>query len=311
MNLIKNNMAIIKRIISVALILIFKLSESSSQELMNLLEHETADNVKKQKVVETFYGTKIINGQSVEMVGKKVLQFAISHRFGKLNEGSYNFYGLDFATMRLGFDYGISKWWNVGIGRNAFNKTFDGYTKFRILTQTAKGGNSPLTVDYFSSFAVSTIEKSTPANEIKLESRIAYVSELLLARKINKNISLQLMPVWIHRNLVTDGSGRNDMFAIGIAGRYKLTKRFALVAEYYHRISVNTPGMYYNPLAVGIDIETGGHVFQLLLTNSIGMIESQFIPLTSDNWRKGGIHLGFNLSRVFSLSKKNKRISDK
>jgi hypothetical protein len=310
MNLIKNNMTIIKNNIFVAFILIFIFSESTAQELLNLLDKETAKEDKKQKVVETFYGTKVINGQSIEMVGKNVLQFSISHRFGKLNEGAYNFYGLDFATMRLGFDYGISKWWNIGVGRNALNKTYDGYTKFRILTQTVKGGGTPLTVDYFSSMAVSTIDKSTPAHEIMFDSRIVYVSELLLARKMSKNISVQLMPAWIHRNTVTDGIGLNNIFSVGAAGRYKFAKRFALVAEYYYRISVNTPGRYYNPIAVGIDIETGGHVFQLLLTNASGMIESQFIPLTSDNWRKGGIHFGFNLSRVFSLSKKKKKITD-
>lgn len=304
MSHIRNKMSISKRLLIVFALFIISFN-SQSQELMNLLDQETSKEETNQKVVETFYGTRVVNGQSVETVGKNVLQFAISHRFGTLNEGAYNFYGLDFATIRLGFDYGIRKWWNIGIGRSSFNKTYDGYTKFRILAQTVKGGPIPLTVDFFSSMAIATIEKSTPAKEISFNSRLAYVHQILIARKFSNGISLQLMPTFVHRNSVSNGSGPNNIFSIGGAGRYKFSKRFALVLEYFYKFTERSG--YYNAIALGLDIETGGHVFQLLLTNSIGMIESQFIPLTIDNWRKGGIHFGFNLSRVFNLSKKKEK----
>jgi hypothetical protein len=133
---------------------------------------------------------------------------------------------------------------------------------------------------------------------------------MIIARKFSDKLSLQLSPTMIHRNLVLTTEDENDVYAIGTAGRYKLTKRTALNAEYFYVLPGETADNFYNSLSVGFDIETGGHVFQLHLTNSQGMIEKFFIPANAGRWSKGDIYFGFNISRVFSLKKKKDEVTN-
>ena len=273
-----------------------------TDSLMAALEKENTPTT--EYTTATFKGTRIINGQSVELPAKGVLQFMINHRFGTLNSGSYNFFGLDEAGIRLGLDYGITPWLTAGIGRSSLEKVYDGYLKYRIVRQ-AKGEKAfPFTLVLYSSIGLSTFERSTDDREIAFTDRMTYVNQALISRKFNDRLSLQLSPVFIHRNVVPTKDFDNDVMAVGLGGRFRLTRRLSINTDYYYLLPGHTADNFYNSFAIGLDIETGGHVFQLHLTNSRGMIEQQFIPQTTGNFWDGDIHFGFNISRVFNVGNK-------
>ncbi len=279
-------------------------AHAQADSLMNMLNDAP---VKKEAVSATFKATRIINGSSVENLGAGVLDFRISHRFGQLNQGAENFFGLDNATTRLGLDYGITKWLMIGLGHSTLNKENDGFLKARILSQ--KNAGMPVTLSYAGSVSVQTTKAPTlPAGDKWLfTNRLYYTNQVLIARKISNALSLQLMPTLVHYNLVDSTKFSNNTLAIGIGGRIKVSKRIAITGEYYYRVT-NADLFYsgqktYNALAIGVDIETGGHVFQMMLTNSPGITDRTFIGQTTDSWEKGALHFGFNISRVFTIVK--------
>ena len=283
-----------------------------SQDMDQLLNAETKPTTIYTSA--TFKSTRIINGHSIEQMKKKQLEFRISHRFGTLNDGAYGLFGLDQATIHFSLQYGVTDRLMFGVGRGSVNKTYDGFAKYKILRQSSGETTMPVSVSYFTSVEINSLKfETTP---IKLDSlnsaprtnyfasRLAFVQQILIARKFNENLSVQLTPTFIHRNLVKTELDQNDIFALGAGARYKLNKRVSVNAEYYYTYRPNSKFLdtrYYNALAVGVDIETGGHVFQIMLTNSQGMREGLFIPATTGSWGKGDIHLGFNISRVFAL----------
>jgi hypothetical protein len=249
----------------------------------------------------TFKSTRIMNGHSVERMPHGQLDFRISHRFGKINSGAYEFFGLDQANIHLSLEYGITKWLMVGAARGNYEKTFDGFAKFTLARQSKGSKSFPISVSLLSTAAVRTVKPINPSETISFSSRMSYVEQLLVARKINQNLSLQIMPTYIRRNFPEADPA--DLLALGAGGRIKLAKRVSLNAEYYYQFN---PGTYmsqqvYNPFSIGLDIETGGHVFQLIFTNSTAMIEKGFIGETTGSWGKGDIRFGFNISRVFSF----------
>lgn len=278
-------------------------SNGDSDDLTSLLEDdETQAKKKKDYTTATFKTTRIINGHSVENTGKGVLDFRISHRFGELNSGAREFFGLDNANTRIGFDYGVTDWLSVGIGRSSFDKEYDGFAKVRILRQT-EDDKMPVTVSYVGFASVNDLPAPTLATgqEWHFSNRLYYANQVLLARKFSQAFSMQIMPTHIHYNLVDSASEPNDMFAIGVGGRLKLSSRISLNAE-YHYLAGDKLNNAHNSLSVGFDIETGGHVFQLMLTNAISMTERSFIAGQSNSdWADGGIHFGFNISRVFTI----------
>ncbi|MEY3397947.1 MAG: hypothetical protein RL220_541 [Bacteroidota bacterium] len=251
----------------------------------------------------TFKSTRVINGHSVENAAHGVLDFRISHRFGAINGGINEFFGLDGATIRLGLEYGVTDRLMVGLGRSSLNKTVDGFAKFKILRQSSGGRNMPVSVSAFSSVALQTVEWADPDRENFFTSRLFYAHQLLIARKFNKSLSLQLTPTLVHRNLVATKAESNDVLAMGIGGRQKLTNRTSLNFEYFYVLPDQLADTYRNSFSLGFDIETGGHVFQLHFTNSQGMIEKAFVAETDGNWLDGDIAFGFNISRVFTLHK--------
>ena len=285
---------------------LFATAGAQTDSLMNMLDGP-ATAQKKDAVTATFKATRIINGSSVENVGAGVLDFRISHRFGTLNQGAQNFFGLDNATMRIGLDYGITKWLMIGLGHNTLNKTDDGFAKIKLLAQ--KKGGMPVTVSYqASATVVTTPAPSIPSGDTYyFSNRLSYINQVHIARKFNDWISLQVSPTLVHDNLVDSTKFSNNTFAIGVGGRIKLSKRIAITGEYYYRAN-NTNMLYngaatYNAFSLGVDIETGGHVFQLMFTNSQGESEKAFITQTTDSWSKQAIHFGFNISRVFTVVK--------
>lgn len=229
------------------------------------------------------------------------MELIIGHRFGRLNGGAYELFGLDQANIRLGLDFGLKDWLTVGGGRSSLGKEFDGFLKLRIVRQGAGGNGMPVSVTAFSSMAYNSLHNSDPERPLAIQNRLAFVHQLLIARKVNERISVQLMPTLAHYNLVDAIQDANDKFVIGAAGRYQLSKNLALTAEYYYALPAYLPQDKKDPLSVGIDLNTGSHVFQLHFTNAAGMIEKQFIGETTGSWGKGDIHFGFNMVRTFKL----------
>lgn len=274
----------------------------SQDDLLNTLEKEAP--TKPAYLSSTFNSTRLINGHTVETRSGKVLDFIISHRFGRLNSGAYQFFGLDEAQIRLGLDYGITDRLNVGIGRSSYRKMLDGFFKYKLLRQGKETGQSPVSAVLFASTAYEAEKSPDPDENRSTIERMSYVVQALVARKFNHRLSLQLTPTLVQRNYVKEQTGPNTLFVLGAGGRLKLTKRTSLNAEYYYRFLPGATAGYYNSLAVGFDIETGGHVFQFHLTNSRGMIEKSFITDTTGDFLNGDIHLGFNISRSFQLGSK-------
>jgi hypothetical protein len=268
-------------------------------DLLGDLERQTTDPQSREVVQATFKGTRIINGHSVETPGEGTLIFLISHRFGTLNSGAYDLFGLDNAVIRLGLEYGLNDRLTVGVGRSSVEKTYDGFLKYRALRQTSGTRAMPVSVTLFASSAINTLRY--PNESYTLERRLTYTYQALIARKFSPGLSVQLSPTVVHRNLVDTRAMSNDVYALGLTGRQKLSKRTAILVEYYYRLpSSEDPGTR-NSIAAGFDIETGGHVFQLHVTNSRGMIEKHFATQTTGNFFKGDIYFGFNVARNFTL----------
>jgi hypothetical protein len=268
------------------------------EELLELLDDQSSD----QYVSATFKSTRLVNGHTVEIRSPKVLEFIIGHRFGRANLGSQEFWGLDQATIRLGLEYGLAKNLNIGIGRASFDKVIDTYAKYRIIRQSDK---APVTVTALGTMAY----VSLPGLEIEKSQRYDYTGQLLIARKFGTNFSLQLMPTLIQRQLVPTNDDDNLLIALGVGGRYKLSNRVAFNAEYYPQLTDYNDDRY-NSFAIGFDIETGGHVFQLHLTNAQQMTEQGFVGETTGDFFGGDIHFGFNISRVFDLGAGKKKSAD-
>jgi len=282
-------------------------SFAQADSLMDLLNSGPVN--KAEAVSATFKATRIINSSSVENLGAGVLDFRISHRFGRLNDGAQNFFGLDNATTRLGLDYGITKWLMIGLGHSTLNKEDDGFVKIKLLKQKIHG--MPVTVSYAGAISVQTTPNpSVPAGDKwYFSNKLYYTNQVLIARKFGERVSVQVMPSIVHYNLVDSTKFSNNTIAIGIGGRIKVSKRIAVTGEYFYR-ATNADMYYpggvaktYNSFSIGADIETGGHVFQLMITNSPGMTERTVIGQTTDSWDKQELHFGFNISRVFTIVK--------
>jgi hypothetical protein len=268
-------------------------SPLSSQDLLDGLndDQESTTTI----VAATFKDTRIVNLQSNETPGKDVLHFVIAHRFGRLSDGAYELWGLDNASMRMGLTYGLSDRISVGIARSTFEKTFEATFKARIIHQTRGAREIPISLTWYS--GIMCYGKKWELTEFS--SRLSYVHQAIIARKFSRNLSLALVPSLIHRNLVSTSSDIHDQYVIGLGGRYKLSSRVSINGEYNYRINKSLEDELENGLSLGFDIETGGHVFQLHLTNSRGMFERSFLTETSGTWLAGDIYFGFNISRVF------------
>jgi hypothetical protein len=293
-----------RRFFTFTIFTLIAINAFAQEDLMNLLNQNTPKDT--NFTTATFKSTRVMNGHSIERMQAGQLDVRISHRFGTANMGPYEFFGIDQANMHVSLEYGILNWFMIGVGRGNYEKTFDGFAKFSILRQSSGAHFMPVSVSFFSSIAIKSLKWLDPARTNYFSSRLSYVSQIFVARKINQELSLQISPTYVHRNLVGTELDPNDLLAAGVGGRLKLTRRISLNAEYFYLINANNKYLgqpIYNPLSIGIDIETGGHVFQLLFTNSVAMIEKGFIGETTGRWKHGDIHFGFNLSRVFTLKK--------
>jgi hypothetical protein len=276
------------------------LKADTSSMLDGLDDEEEPDFVQN-----TFKATRVINSHSTEMLGKNNLDYRICHRFGRLNTGAYELFGLDQALQRMSFTYGITDLINIEIGRSSINKVYDASLKFKLMRQAKGDSKRRMTIVYMANMAVQTLKNNNPQYEpYYFSNRLYYTHQLLMARKINDKFSLQLMPTIVHRNFIDSSKYKNTVFSIGIAGRNRISRKSAITYEYFYVFPNQIKPIYHNSLSIGFDIETGGHVFQLHLTNSTGMNEKGFIAETDGNWLKGDIHFGFNISRVFYIGRR-------
>lgn len=268
------------------------------EDLLSLLgeEEETINYT-----TASFKTSRVINAHSLENTAKGVLDLKISHRFGFLNTGIYELFGLDGATMRFGFDYGINDRLMVGWGRSTVEKAYDGFLKYKILRQSTGKKNMPITLAIMSATSVNTLRWQNTDRPNYFSSRLSYTHQVIVGRKFSDALTVQLMPTLVHRNLIKTTEETNDVYSLGIAFRQKLTKRIAINGEYFYVLPNQLANGYVNSMSLGFDIETGGHVFQLHFTNSTAMTEKGFVTETSGEWFKGDIHFGFNVSRVFTI----------
>ena len=288
-------------LLAIILVIVF-ISPTNAQDpdLLKLL----GDKPQKEYVDYSFKSSRVIMSHSMEMIKPGTMDFRILHRFGNVNKGAYEFFGLDNATMRIGFDFGITKNLMIGIGRSTNKKEFDGFAKYRIIHQANGPGAVPFSLLVVGGSTLQTVKWVDTSRKNYFTSRLSYYGQIIIGKKFSEAFTLQLMPTVLHRNLVATESDPNDMFAVGVGSRIKLSRRVSFNIDYYYRINPGKIEKTYNPLSIGFDIETGGHVFQLHFTNAIGMNEKIFLTESTNNWARGDIQFGFNLSRTFQLKKK-------
>ncbi|TAD87660.1 MAG: hypothetical protein EAY75_06005 [Bacteroidetes bacterium] len=269
----------------------------------SLLDGIADSNNVVDKISGAFKSSRVIHAHSIEMISKGNLDFRILHRFGEVSDGIKTLFGLDQASMRMSFDYGISDNFTVGFGRSTYKKEYDAFLKYRIVQQSRGAKTVPVSVVVAAGALARTAnEFSFTGRELSGTDKTSFYVQAIVGRKFNQKFSMQLSPMWLHMNYVDAKSNDNDVFGLGGGARYKLSKHLALTLDYHHVVG-KRPGGLYDPLAIGVDIETGGHVFQLHLSNAVGMNERAFLYDTDANFLRGDIRFGFNLSRMFDLRK--------
>ena len=322
-------MIIQKKFIGLIGLIALGVNLNAQDNMLGMLDSASTKKI-HEKVTATFKGSKIINMQSTETVKKRTMDFSVTHRFGSAGKesggGVHQLYGFDNSSdIRIGFDFGITDNLTLGVARSKQKEMLDGLVKYRMLSQTTDN-HIPLSLAIYADMSYTPQDASqfysggvtNPDFKQNDIYRISYTTQLLIARKFGWRFSMQLTPTYQHRNYVLqsinadNGSTEtNDLVSIGGGFRFKLTKRLGIIADYYYTFSDyrknNSVNRFYNPLAIGIEIETGGHVFHLNFTNSSGIIENNYIPNTTDSWLKGGYKFGFNISRVFNLGTGKKK----
>lgn len=270
------------------------------EDLLALLgEEETTDYA-----TASFKANRVINLHSLENTAAGVLDIKISHRFGFINSGIGDLFGLDQASIRIGADYGLTNRLMFGFGRSSFEKTYDGFLKYKVFRQSSGLKTMPFTMCLFASTAIKTTPFQNPDRENFFSSRLYYTFQMILGRKMSEAFSIQVSPTLVHRNLVRTSEEANDVIAIAMGSRIKLNKRTSLNTEYIYVLPDQLAPGFRNSISIGFDIETGGHVFQLHFSNSTSMIEKGFVAETTGNFFDGDIHFGFNVSRVFTVANK-------
>lgn len=241
-----------------------------------------------------FKALQIVTGQSTKLPAKNEWYIVVAHRFGDVSKGFKDFFGLDDASTKLGVIYGITDGISVSLSRETNLKTFEGAVKYRLVKQSE---NFPVDVAGYNVMAVNTDLSKDNYPHLQFGDRLSYLTQALISRRFNDKFSLQLTPSYVHKNLYEPLIEDKNQFLAGLGGRYKISKRISINAEYF--VNFDNHSFYKNPLSLGMDIETGGHVFQLLFTNSQLNSDIGYLTNAAGKWEKGQIFFGFNLYRVF------------
>ena len=247
-------------------------------------------------VSSVFKGLKIINFESTKLVGKGGFYFVVSHRFGSVKNGFENLFGLDEAVTHLNFFYGLTEGINVSASRSSNQKIYELASKFRIIKQSER---FPFSVVGYTSVLANTALSTDNLPKLEFKHRLSYVAQLLISRKVNNKLSLQFTPTFFHDNYVANDFQDNSQFGLIFGGRYKIGKRWSFNLEYGAHLNRAKNSLYNNPLSLGFDLETGGHVFQLHFTNSQFMNANGVMGNSTGDWSEGDFYFGFNISRSF------------
>ena len=258
----------------------------------DLLDHINEESAVPVPVTATFKATRIVNSQSIELARPKTLEFMILHRFGSMKNGVYDLFGMDEAAIRFDLKYGINDRISTGAGRSSLKKTYDIFSKIKLMNQS---NVFPFSIALFADIEIETLKRENSFSN-KLVNRLTYDTQLLMARKFNQNLSLQIMPTWVHHNLVK----KHDLYSMGVGGRMKITKRVSLNADTFFPVG-ERDSTFVQSWGIGCDIETGGHVFQIMVTNVQGSFESAYIENASGAIADKNLYLGFNITRVFAI----------
>lgn len=268
----------------------------SQDDLLDELESEV-DTSTNNYASAAFKGLKVVNFESTKLVAKGEFTFIVAHRFGSVENGFDSFFGLDDAVTRLNFVFGVSDGFNIGVSRSSFQKIYETSAKYRIARQQENG--FPFTIVGFNALLVNTGLSKDNLPLIKFKHRLGYTVQALISRKVSTNFSYLFAPTFFHDNYVMVDEQDNSQFALGLGGRYKLSKRMSLNLDYGLHLNRASNSPFRNPLSIGIDLETGGHVFQMHFTNAQGMNTNTFLGQSTGDWGDGNFYFGFNLSRVF------------
>ncbi|WP_339685799.1 DUF5777 family beta-barrel protein [uncultured Nonlabens sp.] len=250
-----------------------------------------------QEVVATWKSLKVVNFETTKLVAPKEFQLIISHRFGSVENGIDDLFGMDNAVTRFQFAYGLTEWMHVEASRTGFNKTYQLATKFKLKKQIEEG--FPFSIALFTAMDANTELDKSIFPKLEFIDRLGYTAQFIVARKISKRLSAQLSPTLFHQNFVTFDPQDNTQYAMGLGARYKLTNRWSLNADYGYHLNRADGSPFVNPLSIGVDLETGGHVFQMHFTNAQPMLTNGFLSQATGDWTKGRFYFGFNLVRVF------------
>ena len=286
------------------LLLLFLPLYSQQEDLLDLLDDE---KIKTEYVEASFKGTRVVNAQSLEIPKSKILQFMIQHRFGSIENGFYDLFGTDYASIRYDFHYGYSDKISFGLGRSSLNKIYDIFFKTKLLRQSYGKRKFPLTVVLYNSIGINSQKKSKNDIAVKnnFANRLLFVNQIIIGRKFNRKLSFEVLPTYIHRNLIENEQESHDLFSLGFAGRYKLSNRISLNLDYFLPLGERIKPFNHGA-GIGIDYETGGHVFQIMISNSQGPYEYTFIENANGSFNSSTLFLGFNLSRAFTLASDEK-----
>lgn len=241
-----------------------------------------------------FKALQIVTGQSTKLSAEKEYYIVVAHRFGDVSKGFKDFFGLDDASTKLGLIYGVTDGLSVSLSRETNLKTFEGAVKYKLVKQN---GKFPVDIVGYNVLAANTDLSKDNYPFLKFGDRLAYLTQALISRRFNDDLSLQFTPSYVHKNLYDPMLEDKDQFLTGLGGRYKISKRVSINAEYF--VNYDNKSFYKNPFSIGMDLETGGHVFQLLFSNSQLNSDIGYLTNASGKWEKGQVFFGFNLYRVF------------
>lgn len=286
----------------------FLATNSYSQGLLdelNKLDSNKTAKVIRPKVYDTFGGTRLVNMHTTESYHRNTFVFIIQHRFGRLNSGFFDLFGLDDGSMRFGFEYAILDKLTIGFGRSGYNRTWDGFVKYTFLQQTKGKKQIPLSMSAVATAAIDGRKKLySDDRPVTFAQRLSFSYQLLISRKFTRWLSVQLTPSLTHQNMVATKLDKNLLFIMGGGVRFHITPAFSITGEYHYRISDNKLNNYRNSAGIGFEINTGGHIFQITVSNSQPMFDPGYLRMSSGNINKGEIHLGFNITRNWGFSKK-------
>lgn len=275
---------------------ILSISATAQDDLLAELNKETGNQ--DQFELPAFKAMQIGNLQSTKIADKGDLYLIVAHRFGSISDGIDEFFGLDAANTKIQLAYSFWEGVQLSLSRDSFEKTYSGTAKVRLVRQSAK---VPVNLVVYGAADINTELKKSKFPALQFGDRMSYTGQLLVSRRMSKNLSLLVAPTFVRQNLqeIDNTGGRtHNQFLLGLGGRLKVSKRMSINVDYALNFSRHKNSIYSDPLTIGVDIETGGHVFQLLFTNSRGSNDSAFLTKAAGTWFND-ISFGFNIVRVF------------